>query len=245
MYVSFLSLFKGALVWRFIVLQPKPLINFVGPTGRTFAGLCVIFWNWPTHFETDALAPQNLLRSLNSLLPDDVAVHDCFPVRPYDHARYTAQFRYYQYRISRQKDPFQAGLVYVFTRPIDVERMNETAKCLLHHTCFESFSKVKTDVRTFNCRIEAARWEARPNGYLTFHIRADRFLRGRFRATVGTLLAVGQGRLSVAEFDGIIRANDRRRAGRAAPAEGLSLMEVGYPTAVFAQRQNPTGVGRV
>ena len=123
--------------------------------------------------------------------------------------------------------------------------MNEAAERLLAYTDFESFSKLKTDVRTFNCRIDAAYWQQAPTGDLTFHIRADRFLRGMVRAIVGTLLSVGQERMSVADFEQIIEAKDRKRAGRAAPAEGLSLVEVGYPADVFSHRQNRAALSGV
>jgi tRNA pseudouridine38-40 synthase len=188
------------------------------------------------HFETDLDIPKNLLRSLNSLIPNDIAVYDCFPVRPDDHARYTATSRYYQYSIIRRKDPFRDGLAYLFTLPLSVDRMNEAASLLLKHTDFESFSKVKTDVKTFNCRIDFAYWTVDSNGDLLFHIKANRFLHGMVRAIVGTLLDVGQNRLSVPEFEQVILALDRREAGRAAPADGLSLVEVGYPDEVFQHR---------
>lgn len=203
-------------------------------SGRTDAG--VHAGQQFAHFDTAMVLPSTLTQSLNSLTPGDIAVHDCFPVRDNDHARFTALFRYYQYQIIRRKDPFRDGLAYLFTRPLDVDRMNEAAGRLLNGRDFESFSKVKTDVNTFHCRIDRAYWEQQANGDLTFHVRADRFLRGMVRAIVGTLLAVGQGQLSVAEFDQIIEAKDRRRAGRSAPAEGLSLVEVGYPAEVFSQR---------
>ncbi|NEU68106.1 tRNA pseudouridine(38-40) synthase TruA [Spirosoma agri] len=190
------------------------------------------------HFETEQPLPKNLLRSLNSLIPGDIAVYDCFPVRPDDHARFTATFRSYQYQIIRRKDPFLDGLAYVFTLPLNIDRMNEAANRLLQHTDFESFSKVKTDVKTFTCRIDFAHWILAPNGTLVFHIRADRFLRGMVRAIVGTLLDVGQDRLSIDEFDRIIQARDRKKAGRAAPADGLSLVKVGYPDEVFSSRQS-------
>ena len=218
-----------------VLREPVALVG----SGRTDAG--VHAGQQFAHFDTHRPLPPNLLRSVNSLIPGDVAVYDCFPVKADDHARFTALFRRYQYRISRRKDPFRDGLAYVFTLPLDVERMNEAAGRLRHHTNFESFSRVKTDVNTFNCRIDLACWEQEPTGDLVFHIRADRFLRGMVRAIVGTLLAVGQGRLSVAEFDRIIGDKDRRRAGRSAPADGLSLVEVGYPSDVFSQRQNLTG----
>ena len=217
-------------------------IAIVG-SGRTDAG--VHAGQQFAHFETDKPLPPNLIQALNSLIPGDIAVYDCFPVQADDHARYTATYRQYQYRIIRRKDPFLNGLAYVFALPLDVERMNEAAGRLLHHWDFTSFSKVKTDVKTFNCRIDVAQWEHKANGDLTFHIRADRFLRGMVRAIVGTLLAVGQGRLSVAEFDRIIEDKDRKRAGRAVPAEGLSLVAVGYPAHVFSQRQNLTATGIV
>ena len=213
-----------------VLREPVALVG----SGRTDAG--VHAGQQFAHFETERLLPPTLIQSLNSLIPGDVAVQACFPVRSDDHARFTALFRYYQYQLIRRKDPFREGLAYVFTRPVDVSRMNQAAESLLRYRDFESFSKVKTDVRTFNCRIDLAYWEEKPTGDLIFHIRADRFLRGMVRAIVGTLLAVGQGWLSVAEFDQIIQAKDRKQAGRAVPADGLSLVEIGYPPEVFLQR---------
>ncbi|SOD81439.1 tRNA pseudouridine(38-40) synthase TruA [Spirosoma fluviale] len=214
-----------------VLRQPTAIVG----SGRTDAG--VHAGQQFAHFDTEVAIPVQLLRSLNSMIPADIAVYDCFPVRPDDHARFTALSRYYQYQISRRKDPFRDGLVYVFTLPLNVERMNEAASRLLHHIDFESFSKVRTDVKTFNCQIERAYWAQQPNGDLVFHIKANRFLHGMVRAIVGTLLAVGQERLSVADFEQIILARDRKRAGRAAPAEGLSLVEVGYPEEVMCGRQ--------
>ncbi|GAB3700679.1 tRNA pseudouridine(38-40) synthase TruA [Spirosoma flavus] len=206
-----------------VLRQPIAIVG----SGRTDAG--VHAGEQFAHFETDVALPTHLLRSLNSLIPRDIAVYDCFPVRADDHARFTATYRYYKYHISRRKDPFREGLTYLFTLPLNVARMNEAASILLNYTDFESFSKVKTDVKTFDCRIDRAEWEEKANGDLVFHIQANRFLHGMVRAIVGTLLAVGQERLSVNDFEQIILARDRKKAGRAAPAEGLSLVEVGYP----------------
>lgn len=222
-----------------ILREPVALVG----SGRTDAG--VHAGQQFAHFETQRPLSPNLIRSLNSLIPNDIAVYDCFPVRADDHARFTAQFRRYQYQLIRRKDPFRDGLAYVFTGPLNVERMNEAAGQLRHHRDFTSFSKVKTDVKTFNCRIDLACWEQQVNDDLTFHIRADRFLRGMVRAIVGTLLAVGQEQLSVTEFDQIIGAKDRQRAGRAVPADGLSLVEVSYPAELFSQRPNLPATGIV
>ena len=136
-----------------LLREPVALVG----SGRTDAG--VHAGQQFAHFETQKPLPPNLIRALNGLTPGDVAVYDCFPVRADDHARFTASFRRYQYQISRRKDPFRDGLAYVFTRPLDVGRMNEAAQQLRHHGDFQSFSRVKTDVSTFNCRIEVAYWE--------------------------------------------------------------------------------------
>ena len=144
-----------------VLREPVALVG----SGRTDAG--VHAGQQFAHFETERLLPPTLIQSLNSLIPGDVAVQACFPVRSDDHARFTALFRYYQYQLIRRKDPFREGLAYVFTRPVDVSRMNQAAESLLRYRDFESFSKVKTDVRTFNCRIDLAYWEEKPTGDLT------------------------------------------------------------------------------
>jgi tRNA pseudouridine38-40 synthase len=109
--------------------------------------------------------------------------------------------------------------------------MNEAASVLLQHTDFESFSLVKTDVHHFNCHIYQAWWEE-SGELLVFHIQANRFLRGMVRAIVGTLLEVGQGRLTAAGFENIIYSKDRRKAGRAMPPGGLFLTQVQYKDAI-------------
>ena len=205
-----------------VLRQPVSLVG----SGRTDAGVHAI--QQFAHVELDTPLPDHLLRSVNKLIPPDIAVYACFPVRADDHARFSATYRYYQYHISPRKDPFRDGLAYVFTLPLDVDKMNEAATILLNHTDFESFSKVKTDVKTFNCRIDRATWQQQPNGDLVFHIQANRFLHGMVRAIVGTLLLIGQGKLTALEFEQIILARDRRKAGPAAPAAGLFLTEVGY-----------------
>jgi tRNA pseudouridine38-40 synthase len=172
-----------------------------------------------------------LIHSLNQMLPDGIAIHRIIPVRPDDHARFSAIGRYYQYHIIRQKSPFLTDLAYVFQADLDIPLMNEAARTLLTTSNFKSFSKVRTSVSHFHCKLSEAEWRTQP-GALVFHIRADRFLYGMVRAIVGTLLDVGQHRMTLAEFAAIVRAEDRTVAGRAAPPNGLFLMEVRYPEEV-------------
>ena len=105
--------------------------------------------------------------------------------------------------------------------------MNEAAKLLLQYEDFECFSKIHTDVKTFICQIAFAYWEPTALG-ITFHIKANRFLRGMVRAIVGTLLEIGRGRMSIEKFEQIIISKNRKNAAAQAPACGLFLTEVGY-----------------
>ncbi len=201
-------------------------IETVG-SGRTDAGVhaaCQF-----VHLDTSvALHNDRHLYPLNSLLPSDMAVHNILPVNDSAHARYNALARSYEYRMIFRKDPFRHGLSYLYHRTPDVPLMNEAAALLPAHTDFESFSKVQTDVNHFRCTIKEAFWR-QEGDQLVFHVTANRFLRGMVRALVGTLLEVGEGKLSVAGFEDVILSKDRRRAGRAVPPEGLFLTDVAYP----------------
>ncbi len=179
---------------------------------------------------------ESFLYSLNCILPEDIAIHQIFPVQPDAHARFSAISRYYQYHITRQKSAFYTGLTYHFRPSLNVEKMNEACQLLLQHTDFQSFAKARADVTNFHCRLGFAYWAYTNADCLTFHIKANRFLWGMVRTIVGTMLDIGQGRLSLDRFEQIILARDRTVAGRAAPANGLYLVEVGYPAGTLPTR---------
>ncbi len=212
----------------------KPI--YVMGSGRTDAG--VHAKQQFAHFDVDE--PLDLteafIYSINCILPEDIAIHAIFPVQPNDHARFSANSRYYQYYVTRRKNAFQSSLTYHFRPHLDVERMNAACAILLQHTNFQSFSKARANVTHFHCTLDFACWQHTNEDCLTFHIKANRFLWGMVRTIVGTMLEIGQGRMSLVQFEQIIQARDRTVAGRAAPANGLYLVEVGYPAEVLAQR---------
>lgn len=182
------------------------------------------------HFEMEEeiMDCENLVYRINKLLPFDISVQKIFKVADNYHSRFEAISRKYEYRISRKKNPFQKGLSYEFNGNLDIERMNEASRILFKHIDYQCFSKIKTEVLTFNCTILEAQWKEEKNDSLVFHIKANRFLRGMVRAIVGTLLEVGTGKISVSDFERIILSKDRKKAGWSMPAEGLFLMEVNY-----------------
>jgi tRNA pseudouridine38-40 synthase len=82
-------------------------------------------------------------------------------------------------------------------------------------------------VKTNDCDVSFAHWEKRDD-CLVFTITANRFLRNMVRAVVGTLVEVGKGKLSVAQFCEVIEKKNRCAAGMSVPAQGLFLEDVGY-----------------
>jgi tRNA pseudouridine38-40 synthase len=105
--------------------------------------------------------------------------------------------------------------------------MNEAAKLLFEHTDFQCFSKVNTDVNTFDCTIFEANWK-QENSRLVFTISANRFLRNMVRAIVGTLVNVGLHKITLVDFNAIIESKSRDKAGFSVPAHGLYLTEIEY-----------------
>jgi tRNA pseudouridine38-40 synthase len=215
----------------FNTLQQQP-IPIVG-AGRTDAG--VHARQMIAHFDLEnPLEDRELMvKKLNNLLPEDIAVERIVHVRQGAHARFSALSRTYQYYITDIKNPFTHEWVCRMSlKEMDFSLMNEACKILCEYADFTSFSKLHSDVKTHNCRIAFAQWEQK-DGMWVFTIQANRFLRNMVRAIVGTLFEVGRGKCSLADFRQVIEAKDRCRAGTSAPAKGLSLVEITYPVELF------------
>ncbi len=210
-------------------LLKKP-IKCVG-SGRTDTGVHAL--QQIAHIEVDqSLDTDQLGYKLNRILPSDIAVKRVMPVGDDAHARFSAVSRSYEYHIHTEKNPFAIGRSYAFNRTIDLDAIHAACEQLITWKDYESFSKVKTDVTNFDCDVHEAKWVAGPGSY-TFHVSANRFLRGMVRALVGTLLDVGEKKLSLQEFALVLERRDRKAAGRAVPPEGLFLTAVKYPDEIF------------
>jgi tRNA pseudouridine38-40 synthase len=205
-------------------------IKIIG-SGRTDTGVHCEQQFFHTDIEK-TFDTSNLIQRLNSFLPKDIAIRSIKKVKPTASARYAAVERTYHYRITRTKSPFLEGLAWHYFKPANIQTMNKAAALLLGEHDFECFSKVKTDVNHFVCTIKKASWKESGDN-LEFTITANRFLRGMVRAIVGTLLDVGSGKITMNEFQAIIKSKDRRRAGANVPPYGLCLTQVKYPTTIF------------
>jgi tRNA pseudouridine38-40 synthase len=201
--------------------------------GRTDAGVHAA--KMTAHFDSDAEWNPKLIQQVNAFLPDDIAIHNIYSVTLQAHARFSALWRSYEYRITTKKNPFLTESAWYIHRELDIEAMKEAMSNLYNYTCFTSFSKLHSDNKTDNCKIIHAEIELRENHILVISLKADRFLRNMVRAITGTVTDVGHHKITTTQFCEIIEKRDRSLASMTAPAHGLYFMEAGYPPDIIMQ----------
>lgn len=200
-------------------------VNIVG-AGRTDAGVHAS--QMFAHFDVETLLNDNFTYKLNAFLPDDIVIFNTQLMHNDAHTRFDALSRSYEYKIWLGRNPFLLDTTWqLHHQQLNIELMNKAAAALYDYEDFECFSKVKTDVHTFNCKVTNAIWIKNGNE-LTFHISANRFLRNMVRAIVGTLIDVGLEKITIDDFKNIIESKNRSKAGVSVPAKGLFLTKVKY-----------------
>lgn len=172
---------------------------------------------------------EEVMNYLNAYLPEDIAVTDVCEADERFHARLSAKGKIYRYdiRLGSVPDVFLRKYQYRVERQLDIDAMKRAAEKLVGTHDFRSFCAnkryKKSTVRTITS-IEIDVQGA--NMSITF--KGDGFLYHMVRILTGTLLEVGQGVRTAEEMEEILAALDRTRAGKTAPAQGLTLVQVEY-----------------
>lgn len=220
---------QGALQAGLQVILRQP-VTLVG-AGRTDAGVHARAQVASFRFEGSVL-PARLHRSINSILPADIAVLSIEEVEEEFHARHSARGRRYRYQVTTGecRSPFLRAYAAHSRRPLDVSAMDRAARAFTGNHDFSSFrgagdqsaSPVK-EIRSATVRLDPS-----SPGLIRFDVEASGFLQYMVRNIAGTLMWVGWGRIDPSGISTIIAARDRTKAGPTAPAHGLCLMEVLY-----------------
>jgi tRNA pseudouridine38-40 synthase len=213
---------------RVVLRLPEPLT--VTCAGRTDTG--VHARGQVTHVDVEgAVEPLRLLRSLNGVLPADVAVTAVSAAPEGFDARFSALARRYVYRLCDDAigwDPLTRGYVLRVGRPLDVDRMNAAAAGLLGEHDFAAFCKKREGASTVRALLEYS-WQRTAPGQLEGTVIADAFCHSMVRALVGSMIPVGDGRRDVDWPAAVLAGKVRDSAVSVLPAHGLTLEEVRYP----------------
>lgn len=180
------------------------------------------------------LAPRTVLAALNARLPHDIRVLAARAVpRDFD-ARRTARLKRYGYLLETGPvaSPFLRDRAWHVGRPLDAVAMARALAPLRGKHDFAAFCAAPGRGRDPACAVHSVRVVARGHrvGVL---MSADAFLHHMVRNVVGTLVEVGLGRRPPRWVADVLAGRDRRAAGPTAPADGLYLLRVLYPWAVF------------
>ncbi|MCL1832017.1 MAG: tRNA pseudouridine(38-40) synthase TruA [Oscillospiraceae bacterium] len=186
---------------------------------------------------SSAIPCDGFVRGLNALLPCDIAVHSCEDAPDTFHARYDAVAKEYDYVIhtSSVRDVFSRDLVYRYcnNRSFNLKNMNESTKLFVGEHDFSAYCKAESleltrakkrgtirNVHDLQLSVDDER--------LTIVIAGDGFLHNMVRIIAGTLLYVGEGKMSVEDVRQSLDGGCRESAGKTLPACGLYLNRVVY-----------------
>lgn len=212
-------------------------VNVVA-AGRTDAGVHAIAQVAHAEYGGDIPA-DGLRKALNSLLPDDIAVTQIEDAAPSFHAMRDAVGKRYLYRmvLSDGKVPLLRDRAWQMSGDLDIGAMREASRELVGRHDFESFRAAGCSSPDAICDVRSIEMAESQefNLYLDGKGRAidiafegESFLRHMVRNIVGTLVEVGQGKLTADGVKRILEQKNRQVAGICAPACGLYLVKVFY-----------------
>ncbi len=200
-------------------------IQIVG-CGRTDTG--VHARDYCAHFDSRSISNlENLKYKLNKVLPGDISIKKIGEVETSFHARFDALSREYRYYLSSEKDIWNRDHFSLVHGELSLDKMNAAAALLIGKKDFTSFCKVGSDNENNICEVFESFW-TKEGQKLVYTVRANRFLRNMVRAIVGTLIEVGQEKISPEAILTILEERNRSAAKKSAEAKGLFLSKVEY-----------------
>lgn len=202
-------------------------ISLIG-SGRTDAGAHAE--KQVANFKTECtLSEKAILEYCNNYLPRDILIRSVTEASENFHSRYNAKSKIYVYKLSTKKlpDVFKRRYVYSLQHSLSISKMRTASEILIGEHDFQSFttlkSKTKSTVRTIS-RIDIIE-----NGdYIDLIFEGNGFLHNMVRILTGTLIEIGEGKLTIEQLDEILIKKDRSLAGYTIPPQGLFLVDVKY-----------------
>ncbi|MBF0357863.1 MAG: tRNA pseudouridine(38-40) synthase TruA [Magnetococcales bacterium] len=218
---------QGVLQVALARLFAQP-ITVIG-AGRTDAGVHATAQ--VAHFDSPFERPVGeIVRALNAMTPQGLSVLSAEEVEPSFHARYSAFYREYSYKMSLRPEPpaLERDRVWHHPRPLDIALMEEAGTYLLGTHDFSAFRAASCSAPNPVRTVSVLRF-TQEDELLTLTIGANAFLYHMVRNMVGSLVKVGLGEWLPSYIKEVLEGRDRTKAGPMAPATGLYLTKISYP----------------
>ncbi len=200
------------------------------PSGRTDSG--VHARDQICHFDAPRAYPEiNVIKALNSILPEDIRVLAAATVSNEFHARYDAVRRDYRYTLRFHPSALERGRSWYLPGFHELSSLDDMASCLQGEMDFTSFCSTQAEVNHKFCRVMESEW-IRSEEHLIYRISANRFLHSMVRSLVGTMVMMARKTDGSAQFSNVLKACTRGPEIYTAPPQGLCLEKVYYPNSI-------------
>jgi len=206
-----------------ILQHPVSLIG----AGRTDAGVHAEGMVASAKFPTPKMSLDRLMLAVNSMCEHDVQIHELTEAAPDFHARFSAVSRSYRYRLECVRHPMFHRFSWVPPFDWNDSKIADAVVLIPGRHCFRSFCLERPGETEYISNVLSAVWEPDSSG-ATFRITADRFFHKMVRSLVMGLYDVGRGYHSLEDFRKLLDQPDPAIPVRVAPAQGLTLVSVGY-----------------
>ena len=195
-------------------------------SGRTDAGVHALaqFVSFSCGRDLSVL---KMKKSLNAVLPDEIRVEKAEVVDEFFSARFSAKQKIYEYVLVFEYDAFNFRFAELVPINFNLNLAKKGARYLVGKHDFKSFSASDSDVRDFVKTIHYIKFVKTDKG-INIRVCGSGFLHNMVRIIVGTLLDCGTGKIKPRKVKEILDGQDRRLAGKTAPAKALFLKEVIY-----------------
>ncbi len=216
---------QGELEKALMVVCGKEVEVFA--SGRTDAGVHAL--GQSVHFDLNVPIPISRLADvLNSLLPGDIVIKNAKFVPDDFHARFDIKTKTYKYLVNLgKKDAFQAKYMAFYNNNLDLEKMQKASKMFLGKHDFKGYCSAQAITKDYHRTIY--RFDVRKKkDILEFEVEGSGFLYNMVRILVGTLIDIGQGKLSEESAKKALNDGNRAFAGVTMPPNGLYLKTTQY-----------------
>lgn len=201
----------------------------ISGASRTDAGVHALGQVASLKAETN-ISCHSIKQGMNAFLPRDIVVREAVEMPLEFDPRRGSKGKVYLYRIVNRDHP--SALLRNFSwnvfRPLDLEAMRRGAPHFIGEKDFSSFMAADSDAAHAIREVTAVSIFEKDEGLVEIEVRGTAFLRHMVRIMVGTLVAVGKGKLAPESIKGIIEARSRAAAAMTAPPQGLCLVKVEY-----------------